>query len=164
MVQRNKNESNRFEPLPCRGFFYDQYPPQLKINRLNSKRPYSLRKSDKLKSRTIIRQLFSNGQTMVLPPVKLCYSMKNPMTDLQAGFSVSSRQFSRAVDRNRIKRLMREAYRLQKLSLANCLAQHQCRLSVFFIYIGKEKPAFESLVPVFQKIIQRLEIRIHENH
>jgi ribonuclease P protein component len=131
---------------------------------LNSKRPYSLDKSEKLKSRTVIRQLFSDGQAIVQPPVKLLYSIENPTTDLQAGFSVSSRQFSRAVDRNRIKRLMREAYRLQKPALVNSLQQHQRTLSVFFIFIGKEKPAFESLLAVFQKIIQRLQHRIHENH
>ena len=90
--------------------------------------------------------------------------MDYAVADLQAGFSVSSRQFSRSVDRNRIKRLMREAYRLQKPVLANCLEQQERRLSVFFIFIGKEKPAFESLVVVFQKIIQRLQNRVHENH
>jgi ribonuclease P protein component len=131
---------------------------------LNSKRPYSLRKSDKLKSRTVIRRLFSDGQAIVLPPVKVLYSMENPLADLQAGFSVSSRQFSRAVDRNRIKRLMREAYRLQKPMLATSIEQNQRRLSVFFIYIGKDKPAFENLVAVFQKIIQRIQNRMHESH
>lgn len=59
---------------------------------------------------------------------------------LQAGFGASKRNFKKAVDRNRIKRLTREAYRLQKGPLALRVEERQLSLCLFFIYTGKELP------------------------
>jgi ribonuclease P protein component len=53
---------------------------------------------------------------------------------------VSSKNFKKAVDRNRIKRLMRESYRLQKNELLDKLAAGSKSLIIFFIYTGKEVP------------------------
>lgn len=59
---------------------------------------------------------------------------------LKAGFSVSSRNFKKATDRNRIKRLMRESYRTQKEPLLTLTGEKKIWLSVFFIYTGKGIP------------------------
>lgn len=77
-------------------------------------------------------------------------------TVLQTGVAVSSRNFKRAVDRNRIKRLMREAYRLQKNELAESLISHKITLAVFILYIGKEMPPYDVVFEKFKKIISRL--------
>jgi ribonuclease P protein component len=61
---------------------------------------------------------------------------------LQAGFGAGNRNFKKAVDRNRIKRLTREAYRLQKHPLEEHLREGEQSLAVFFIYVGKELPDY----------------------
>jgi ribonuclease P protein component len=64
---------------------------------------------------------------------------------LQAAFSVSSKNFKKAVQRNRIKRLMREAWRLQKASLISELEGKQKNLIVFIIYSGNTLPQFDDI-------------------
>ena len=76
---------------------------------------------------------------------------------LQAGFTVSARNFKKAVDRNRIKRLMRECYRLQKSNLKISLEQNKKALAVFFIYTGKEMPKFNEVFDKIGNALKRLE-------
>ena len=82
-------------------------------------------------------------------------SVKEPL--LQFGVGVSKKYFKKAVDRNRIKRLTREAYRLQKLSLQESLtAKKKVSLQVFFIFTGKEIPNFETVKQKVLIALQRL--------
>jgi ribonuclease P protein component len=113
----------------------------------------------RLKRRKIIEQLFSEGRAVTAFPIRVQYKMVDQLTvPLQAGFSVSSRNFKRAVDRNRIKRLMREAYRLQKLPLEQALQTKQQQLALFLIYTGKELPVYalvkEKVEVVLTKLLQ----------
>jgi ribonuclease P protein component len=75
---------------------------------------------------------------------------------LQAGFGASSRHFKKAVDRNRIKRLGREAYRLQKGPLLERLTGKGLSLAVFFIYTGKELPEYATVSEKIGVILQKL--------
>jgi ribonuclease P protein component len=81
---------------------------------------------------------------------------KELATPLQAGFSASSRNFKKAVDRNRIKRLMREAYRLQKNPLQEALQAKQKQLALFFIYTGKELPDYKTVSEKIGVILNKL--------
>jgi ribonuclease P protein component len=82
---------------------------------------------------------------------------ENQVSPLQAGFTVSTRHFKRAVDRNRIKRLMRESYRLQKNNLLNELQETRKSLAVFFIYTGNELPEYKDVFEKTGSALQRLE-------
>ena len=83
--------------------------------------------------------------------------IRHPSTNhLQAGFGASSRNFKTAVDRNRIKRLIKEAWRLQKNDLGNSLKEQNRKLDVFLIYTGKELPAYEEVYTSIKKIIAKL--------
>jgi ribonuclease P protein component len=121
---------------------------------------FTLGKSERLKSRKQIDHLFNDGQRFNLSFFRVFYSIANSSdvkdTPLQAGFAAGSRNFKTAVDRNRIKRLMREAWRLQKNELKRELAKQNRRMDVFLIYTGKELPVYSEVSSTIQKIIEKL--------
>lgn len=75
---------------------------------------------------------------------------------LQAGFTVSTRYFKNATDRNRMRRLLKEAYRLQKHQLQTTLEENNKALDVFFIYVGKELSAYDLICEKMNTALQRL--------
>ena len=83
---------------------------------------------------------------------------------LQAGITVSSKNFKKAVHRNKIKRLTREAYRLQKPALQQKLTETGQQLMLFLIYTGKEIPDFLLAKEKVKVILDKLIHRIDENH
>ena len=85
---------------------------------------------------------------------------ENQLSPLQAGFSVSKRNFKKAVDRNRIKRLIREAYRLQKNDLKLLLKERSSNLSVFLIYTGKEIPEYGHVFLKIGSVLEKLKMII----
>ncbi len=104
----------------------------------SSGRRYTLAKADRLKSRLAFAYLFEHGSTMRVGVLKVFYAYDPPPTlcprPLLAAFSAPKRQFKRAVDRNHLKRLMREAYRLHQDILREPLLTHEQRLIVLFSY------------------------------
>jgi len=118
-------------------FIFNQ---QMSISKL-----YSLGKSERLKSRKQIDILFKEGKKITHFPIRLLYKMENGTVAIQAGFTVSSKNFPRAVDRNRIKRLGREAYRVHNRDLKKAVADNKKQLHLFFIYTGREILPYEQL-------------------
>ena len=85
----------------------------------NGNKLFSFPKKEKLTSKIIIDRLFKEGESTFKYPFRILFlsdtSYSEPFP--QIVISVSKRNFKHAVDRNRIKRLIREAYRLQKNEL-----------------------------------------------
>jgi ribonuclease P protein component len=134
--------------LQCEGFFNGAL--------LQQKLRYHFGKKDKLKSRKQIETLFSKGNRFSHYPFNILWLPNNKDAVLQTGVSVSSRNFKKAVDRNRIKRLMREAYRLQKNELNDLLVANAKQLSVFILYNGKELPEYELIFEKMGTLLKRL--------
>ncbi len=97
---------------------------------------YTFPKSEHLTSKKTINELFTSGQSLFQYPFKILYLVREEEADNypKVLISVSKRQFKKAVDRNKVKRLIREAYRLQKPHLIS-LPNHLEALA--FIYVGK---------------------------
>ena len=125
---------------------------------------FTLGKEERLKSRKTIERLFKEGKSFVIKPFRIYYEIENRMLDaqrslfnIQYGAGVSSKQFKKAVERNRIKRLMKEAWRLQKNGLQFYLKEQQKKLSIFFIYTGKELPDYKEVYDKTGKVIIRVQ-------
>ena len=115
-------------------------------------------KQEKLKSKKLIGKLFEEGKSIKKFPVRLIYLQTQYASNfsIQASFSVPKRNFKKAVDRNRIKRLLREVYRLEKPQLYEYL---EASYVIMITFIGKKEPTYFELE---QKIQETLALFIKE--
>ncbi len=102
---------------------------------------FTLGKNQKLKSRKAIAQLFIEGQSVKSFPIKMIYLpiSEQENTETKVAFSVPKRNFKLAVDRNRVKRLLREAYRLHQYEFFDENSQHY---HIMFIYMSNKMPTY----------------------
>ncbi len=114
---------------------------------------YTLGKNVKLKSRKSIETLFATGKTLRKGAVRAVYLQKEETGTTQVGFSVSKRFFKKAVDRNRVKRVIREAYRLNQQMLTS---REDVHLNIMFIYQSNKLPEFIVLNELFSKLLKEL--------
>jgi ribonuclease P protein component len=130
---------------------------------------FTLGKTERLKSRKLIEQLFNEGKSFSVSPYRVFYLI-NPipvtpdkMIDIQFGVGVSGKNIKKAVDRNRVKRLIKEAYRLQKKELGEILKKKNLRLNIFLVYNSKELPDFNTAKEKLNVILNKLINIVHEN-
>lgn len=119
---------------------------------------FSYNKFEKLKSRKQIELLFAQGKSISSFPVKVFYLPvdNSPLHPVQVGVGVSARNFKKAVDRNTIKRRLREAYRLHKLPLHEHLMAQQKSVTVFILWIDKQLPTTEALHDLMPAVVEKL--------
>ena len=123
---------------------------------------FGLGRREKLKSRKEIEMLFTEGQTIAFTPLRVLYrfSPAPGRANMKIAVSASKRNFKKAVDRNRIKRLIREAYRQQKESLLNLTREQQLEGMAFFMFTNKSIPNFETVKTAMASILQKMEQQI----
>ena len=119
---------------------------------MNNKYP----KEERLKSRKDISELFATGESLFSYPIKLIYLEKQEVRvpPVRMGVSVPRRLWKRAVDRNRIKRKLREVYRLNKSTLVSILGNNG-QLNGMMVYVGREDVAYSELESAFQNIVKQ---------
>ncbi len=111
------------------------------------KEDFTFPRVEKLKSRKMIENIFKNGFAVKSYPVRIQFAF-HEITEFprcQVGVSVSKRYLKKAVDRNRVKRLLREAYRLNKGGLIEKLTAVDKRLAMMIIYTSSDKLDFASV-------------------
>lgn len=121
----------------------------------------SYSKKEKLKSKKLIDQLFNEGQSVSAFPLRLVYLQTNfdDGAIVKTGVSVSKRNFKNAVDRNRIKRLLRESYRINKASYFNNLTTPY---AFMVLYIGSDKPALKEIETRMKLLFEKFSNKVSE--
>ncbi|WKK66056.1 ribonuclease P protein component [Lutimonas zeaxanthinifaciens] len=115
----------------------------------------TFRKDERLKKKNLISELFASGRSATVFPIKMIYLEYDHLSPfkIQAGVSVSKRNFKNAVQRNRIKRLMREAYRKNKSIIYNDADTK--KHIIMFIYQAKEEISFDLMDRKMNQLIRK---------
>ena len=123
-------------------------------------------KSERLCSRKAITFLFEEGNTFYTPLYKIVWSetslpVKHPA---QVAFSVSKKAFRKAIERNLVRRRMREAYRRNKQTLYDHLASLSIRISFIIIFRENRIPDYQAVEKAMIGMIAKLCITVSEKH
>ncbi|CAA9195188.1 ribonuclease P protein component [Flavobacterium collinsii] len=116
-------------------------------------------KNERLKSKTTIGLLFSEGKSVSKYPLRLVYrpAEENSEEKIKIGVSVSKKYFKKAVDRNYFKRVLRETYRLNKHLLLDNIQEPY---SLMFFYQTKDRLSYAEIntktIQLFEKFLQQV--------
>jgi ribonuclease P protein component len=113
---------------------------------------YKFPKTEKLKLKRDIEKLFKEGKKYFCHPLSLKYIHVENIENNKCGVSVPKRVIKKAVDRNRIKRQMREAYRLNK----HILDDNNTKYLLMFVYSKNEKIDYAIIEKAVIKLLKRL--------
>lgn len=106
---------------------------------------------ERLKSQKAIRRLFSRGNTLKAYPVLMRWLPAEDDHSIKAGFSAPRKKFKLAVERNRIKRLLRETYRREKTILHS--PNRKRGLHLMFIYLASKEESFQRIRSKMKKLL-----------
>lgn len=124
----------------------------------------SLRKTEKLKGKKAVSELFGPAKKSIKAfPLKAFYVILNNDSNnhIKFGVTVPKKKFKRAVDRNRIKRLLRESIRLNKHVVIETIKSHHVSVNVMLIFHGNEilpfKEIEKSVIDLFNSLNKTIE-------
>ena len=126
------------------------------LNINDKQKNFSFKKEERLCSKKLIERLFAEGESFLVFPLKFVFLNSTLPTKfpVQTGFSVGKKIFKKAVQRNLIKRKMREAFRLNKHDLYQIAGENQ--LALFIIFIGKTIPEYQQVEDAMKKGLNKL--------
>jgi ribonuclease P protein component len=118
----------------------------------------TFKKEERLCSRSKIKSLFERSKSIQAFPIRMLWK-KEPKNEgdspVQILISVPKRNIKKAVNRNRIKRLMREAFRKNKYLLLNPNTKESPHCSIIFIFTGKEEITYADTEAKIIQLLQR---------
>lgn len=119
---------------------------------------------ERLKSRKLIGRLFKEGHSYVAYPLRVLWLPADETAQAAVGFgdapaqlaiSVPKRAFKSAVERNRLKRRIREAYRLNKTAWYEKLHAGDQRIALMLVYVAKEELPFDDIAAGIRKMVKK---------
>jgi ribonuclease P protein component len=118
----------------------------------------TFKKDERISYQKEIEFLFAKGKTFITHPFRAVYVEAHPVSGARAAvlISVPKKKVRRAVNRNQIKRHVRETYRQNKSDLHSYLEEHQSGLLIAFIFIGKELPDRDSVESSIKKGLEKI--------
>ncbi len=116
------------------------------------------KKSERLSGVKNIYVLFSKGISFYIQPFNVIYHTEFDESDpfCKLLVAVPKKKIPKAVDRNKIKRLIRESYRMQKNEINDLLYQRKVSLKVIFVYTNRQVPTYNYVYEKIKLIILRL--------
>ncbi len=122
-------------------------------------------KKERLTNKAVIGSLFSKGKSLYIYPFNIKWSIIEVASDYPAQIliSIPKRNFKKSVDRNKLKRLIREAYRINKPILFDKINKPDKQLVFTLIYSGKEILNFKFIETKIILILNRLILEHEKN-
>ncbi len=123
----------------------------------------SLKRRERLKSKKTIELLFESGKSFSKYPLKIFYQLvelDEEQVLAQFAVAIPSRIFKKAVQRNLLKRRIREAYRLHKNNLLTGLLIHHKKIHFIIVYTAKEVQDYHTIEKAMQQLLDCLEARL----
>ena len=123
----------------------------------------TFKKEERVSLQKEIDLLFGEGVSFISYPLRVIYVEKKPLSGVDTSIlvSVSKKKFKQAVKRNRLKRLIRESYRLNKKTLCRHLKEKDSGLLIAFLFVGKELSEYKEIEAAVTKalniLIERLQ-------
>jgi|CXWL01.1.fsa_nt_gi ribonuclease P protein component len=123
----------------------------------------TFKKNERLTNKKTFEQLFNTGKSFTVAPFRLVWveTKANGTIPVQLGISVPKRSFAKAVDRNVLKRKIREAYRKNKHLLYGVLQKENLSIALMIIYIAKEEVPYREIENKMIVSLQRLAAQKH---
>jgi ribonuclease P protein component len=122
---------------------------------------FTLAKEERLSWKRHIDSLFEKGESFVAFPLRVIYlPVEQLPVEASVLISVSKKKFKRAVKRNKVKRQIREAYRLQKMELHTHLVEKERKILIAFLYVDKEIHPHTMIEKAMRKSISMLKEKI----
>jgi len=119
---------------------------------------FKFNKAERLKNHHLLSALFTSGKSFSAYPLRVVYIpiKEEGLFPAQFSLSVPKKKFRLAVDRNRLRRKVREAYRLHKHLLYEDLTSKDQRIALMIMYVAKEEKPYKEIEQAVKRIIKGL--------
>jgi ribonuclease P protein component len=126
-------------------------------------RSFTLRREERLRGQVAVSKLFTDHRVVVRFPFRIHYvSSTFGPEPFRVLFVASSRKYRKAPVRNRIKRVMRELYRLNRNLLTDAWPEDKPKIHLALIYTGQAEVNYNELLPAFRQLFTKLREHIEK--